>query len=629
MDTGAIGRSDGTFVLTKKLSDIEIPDSLQAVIAARIDHLEETLKHVLQVASVIGREFAFRVLRVILKMKEELRQHLANLQGLEFIYEKTLFPELEYIFRHAMTQEVAYNNLLAQRRKEFHKLAGEAMEKLYAETLQEHLGPLAFHFYRAEAWEKAFKYLTAAGERARFAYATREAIDYFDKAIEVSERIPEVVDRKQVMNQYDNRGRVWAVLNEFEKAVPDFERVVEFANELGDKGKEWRTLMRLANCHALAGGLAEREKRDVYFNKALSIIKETGDATGEVRWLIDVGSAKFTSSGQLAEGETDIKKALDICRQFGDKRGIALAVGSLGLLHHFTGDFEACIREASESAEIAREWGNQFLLCSTYQWLWMGFVGLGEYDEASKALSEASRLASEIGWKHGIAMVPNSDGSVYNELCNFKKALTLNQEGLEVSRRLEDTECEIFSLLNLVGDHIGLEEYDKAKRFLKEVWEKTEHRSYRIREWRYMMHMTKYQSQLSLAEGDYSKALEFAEDTIAQGQKTGSKKYIAVGWKLKGQVLMATDRLNEATECFQKAWKLADQMSYPPLMWKTRYSLGQIYNQQSKYEAAKKSLEKASVIIERMASKVSDTEVKETFLNSNQIQDVYKQLSGL
>jgi tetratricopeptide (TPR) repeat protein len=102
-----------------------------------------------------------------------------------------------------------------------------------------------------------------------------------------------------------------------------------------------------------------------------------------------------------------------------------------------------------------------------------------------------------------------------------------------------------------------------------------------------------------------------------------------MGWKLKGDVLITTEKNEEAAECFEKAQDFADQMGYPPLMWKTRFSLGQIYNQQGNYEAAKESLRKASVIIERMASNVSDTEVKEYFLNSEPIQKVYKQLNAL
>ncbi len=101
-----------------------------------------------------------------------------------------------------------------------------------------------------------------------------------------------------------------------------------------------------------------------------------------------------------------------------------------------------------------------------------------------------------------------------------------------------------------------------------------------------------------------------------------------MGWKLKGDVLMAMEKVGEAAECFENARDLSDQMGYPPLMWKTRFSLGQIYNQQGKYEAAKESLEKASDIIEQMASNVSDTEVKETFLASEPVQAVFKELKA-
>jgi len=143
------------------------------------------------------------------------------------------------------------------------------------------------------------------------------------------------------------------------------------------------------------------------------------------------------------------------------------------------------------------------------------------------------------------------------------------------------------------------------------------------------MHFSRYMSELSLIKGDYAKAMEFAEDTLARGQNTAAKKYIAMGWKLKGEVLMAMEQVEEAAECFRKSRDLVDQMDYPPLMWKTRFSLGQIYNQQGKYEAAKESLEKASAIIARMASNVSDIEVKQTFLNSEPIQAVYKQLNAI
>ena len=117
LENGSIRRKDDQYVLTRKASEIVVPDTIQGIIAARMDRLDESLKRIMQVASVIGREFAYRILATITGMREDLKGSLLNLQGLEYIYEKQLFPELEYIFKHALTQEVAYNSLLVKEEK--------------------------------------------------------------------------------------------------------------------------------------------------------------------------------------------------------------------------------------------------------------------------------------------------------------------------------------------------------------------------------------------------------------------------------------------------------------------------------------------------------------------------------
>jgi len=626
LEMGAVGRRDDTYVLACREAEIEVPGTLQAVIAARVDRLEETLKQVLQIASVIGRDFAFRVLRMIMDAGEELRRHLANLTGLEFIHEKALFPELEYVFKHGLTQEVAYGSLLAQRRKEFHRRAAEAMEKLYEDRLPEYLGPLAYHYYRAEVWEKAFHYLKAAGDRARAFYATREAIDYYDKALEVSGRIADRVTKEELMDLHQNRGRMWHFMTEFVKALPDFEKVAQIAGELGKKDREWRAYMDMATCCGGGGGLADIEKCVAYADKALEIIRATGDAAGEVRWLIQGGAWASAEVGLRAEGIANLQKALDICRQFGDKRGIGIAAGFLALVHSWTGDFETCIREVQESMQMARETGNRFLLLSTYHWALLGYGGSGEYEEALQALEELSRLAPEIGARHFVALIQNHYGWLYRELCNFDKALLHDINGVKEAQRLEDPECEIFSLLNCVADCIGLGDYAKARKYLDLVREKREVKQYRIREWRYVMHLTAYESELARIEGAFDKAIASAEETLAQGEKTSAKKYIAIGWRLKGEALIGMGRLDDAATCLVKARELADQMGFPPLMWKTRYLLGRVQQQKGLLAEATESFAGAKAVIEKMASKVSDAEVRATFLASQPVQAVHAAL---
>jgi predicted ATPase len=163
LENDSIQKKDHQFVLSGKASDIQVPDTIQGIIAARMDRLEDNLKRTMQVASVIGRDFAFRILQTITGLRAELKAYLLNLQGLEFIYEKSLFPELEYIFKHALTQEVAYNSVLHKRRKEIHGKIGGAIEQIYAESLEEFYEMMAYHFDQGEVWDKAVEYQEHSG----------------------------------------------------------------------------------------------------------------------------------------------------------------------------------------------------------------------------------------------------------------------------------------------------------------------------------------------------------------------------------------------------------------------------------------------------------------------------------
>ncbi|MBW2410306.1 MAG: AAA family ATPase, partial [Deltaproteobacteria bacterium] len=190
IENGSIQKKDRQFVLSNKAADIQVPDTIQGIIAARMDRLEDNIKRTMQVASVIGREFAFRILQTITGMREEIKSYLLNLQGLEFIYEKSLFPELEYIFKHALTQEVAYNSLLLKRRCEIHKKIGEAIEKLYPERLEEFFEMLAYHYSRGEDYEKALQYLKFSGNKAIRNHSVSEAFGFYSEALDTLSQLP-------------------------------------------------------------------------------------------------------------------------------------------------------------------------------------------------------------------------------------------------------------------------------------------------------------------------------------------------------------------------------------------------------------------------------------------------------
>ena len=238
LENGSIQKRKDKYVLAAESTGIHVPDTVQGIIAARMDRLEEGLKRIMQVASVIGRKFAFRILQAIAETREDLKSQLLNLQGLEFIYEKNLFPELEYIFRHALTQEVAYNSLLIRHRKEIHGKIGRAMEKLYPERLEAFYEMLAYHYARSGVLTKAYDYHKKSGDKAYKNDAPNEAMRFYREAMEILSRLPETRENK--------KEKMELVLSSFlplrrlgftKDSLPYLQEAETLAEELGEEQK--------------------------------------------------------------------------------------------------------------------------------------------------------------------------------------------------------------------------------------------------------------------------------------------------------------------------------------------------------------------------------------------------------
>jgi predicted ATPase len=169
-----------------------IPDTVQAVLAARIDRLSPVEKRLLQMAAVIGHEVPLPLLQAIAELPEDVLQHsLARLQAGEFLYETRLLPDPEYTFKHALTHQVAYSSLLQERRCILHARIVAALEGHYADRLAEQVERLAHHAWQGEVWEKAVAYLRQAGTQAIAGSANREAVAHFERALVALRRLPE------------------------------------------------------------------------------------------------------------------------------------------------------------------------------------------------------------------------------------------------------------------------------------------------------------------------------------------------------------------------------------------------------------------------------------------------------
>jgi len=197
LDEGALVRN-GTVKLTRSLADLKIPPTVQAILAARIDRLPQDAKELLQTLAVIGREFPRSLIQaVVTKSDDELNRLLNDLQLAEFIYEQPASGDIEYIFKHALTQQVAYNSLLIERRKLIHERSAKALESLLADHLEDHVDELARHYRHSANLEKALEYLHRAGHGAVKRSANAEAIAYFTAALELLPSMPHTRERAE------------------------------------------------------------------------------------------------------------------------------------------------------------------------------------------------------------------------------------------------------------------------------------------------------------------------------------------------------------------------------------------------------------------------------------------------
>jgi predicted ATPase len=195
-ESGAIQPTGDGYAMAQPIEEIIVPDTVQDVIMARIDRLEEPAKKTLQLASVIGREFTRRLLDRIADIRGRTEEFLQELQAIELIYQRRIFPELAYMFKHALTHGVAYNSLLIGRRRELHRVIGLAIEELYADRLAEHYEVLAYHFLRSEEWSRAVHYLRQAANKAMARSANREAVVHLDEALGALGHLPDGPTRR-------------------------------------------------------------------------------------------------------------------------------------------------------------------------------------------------------------------------------------------------------------------------------------------------------------------------------------------------------------------------------------------------------------------------------------------------
>jgi len=378
VETGVLQSERGAYRLGQAVQTIQVPATVQAVLAARIDRLPSEEKRLLQTAAVIGHEVPLPLLEAVADLPAEvLQRSLAHLQATELLYETRLFPELEYTFKHALTHEVAYGGLLHERRRALHARIVEALEALAGDRVAEQVERLAHHALRGEVWDKAVAYCRQAGEKAMARSAHSEAGGYFEQALSALPHLPE---------QRDTR----------EQAI-DLRLALRTAlTPLGDSG-------RVLACLREAGTIAE----------ALNDPRRLGQVSVSLTVYCYFMGAYDQA---IASGQ----RALALATAGGDAVLHALANGYLGRAYECQGDYRRaidCLRQTVASLDGARRYERfgQVVLpaVSSRAWLAVCHAELGTFAEGRAVGDEGLQIAEAMAHPSSLTYASWGDGVLF------------------------------------------------------------------------------------------------------------------------------------------------------------------------------------------------------------------------
>ncbi|MCX5851159.1 MAG: AAA family ATPase [Deltaproteobacteria bacterium] len=393
IESDVLVQEENIWKLTKPITEANIPYTVQGIISARLDRLERETKRILQEASVIGRSFLYDILRRITELKEHVDRSLNGLERLDLIRTRTLQPDLEYIFKHALTQEVVYNGILRKERQHIHEKIAQVMEELFHDRLPEFYETLAYHFRQGRSIIKAVDYLMKAAEKSFSRYAVDEAHEYYREAFDL-------LTSKSDKSKEENKLLVdllldWAVVyyhrGIYNELLDLFQKHKNLAISLEDNA-------RLGMFYNWMGGALNRLERlresYQYLSKALEIGKELGDEkiTGYAYgWLIYTCADLGRLDEAVEFGEK--VKALDVYKS--DKELFRLSTVAMGGTYFFRGEG----RKAHEEGDVLMEYGQKHSegACITqgHETHGNGYMAIGDIPNAIECYKRTIQTALE------------------------------------------------------------------------------------------------------------------------------------------------------------------------------------------------------------------------------------------
>ena len=559
VETGALVGERGAYRLAADLDHIRVPATVQAVLAARIDRLPPEEKRLLQTAAVIGKDVPDALLRAVADGSEDdLQCGLAALQAAEFLYEASLFPELEYTFKHALTHEVAYGSLLQERRRALHAQILDAIERVHADRLHDQVERLARHAYEGEVWSKAIRYLRQAGARAMGHSAYRDAGGSFERALIALRHLPE--SRDTLVQAIDLRFELRDVLQplgEFERA---FDYVVEaepIAEALGDHHRLARIYSFMAWYYRVMG---EHHRAIESGRRALALPGVSDDTFLQLEASLHLGPAHHS----LGEYDQAIEAFTKVITAYEADPPTGPVVGHAGVLPITMRAFP----------------------------VW-SYAEIGAFAQGRALADHALRLAGEVKHPFSLAMAHCVAGHLHIRKGDLADAIAVLEPGLEHCR-VADVSAWLPAMASNLGYACAL-----GGRVAEAVPLMEEAMSVSTRITGGHPLWIAWLSEVYLLNGDVDKAIPLAERAATLAHERNERGHLAWALRLLGMIAARNvpPDVARAQRRYHDALVLARELGMRPLQAHCHLGLGKLYSQSGRTEEARVELSGAIEIL--------------------------------
>ena len=574
IETETLIRDNGSWKLTRPIAETGVSSTIHGVISGRVDRLEKETKRILQEASVIGRAFLYEILNRVTELKDHIDHSLRSMERLDLIRAGSLEPDLEYIFKHALTQEVVYNSLLKKERQEIHERVALVIEQIFHNRLPEVYETLSFHFKQSESGLKAIDYLMKAGEKSLKRYALEEAHRYYKEAFDILINKPDksreeglLIDlvikwtfvfyyrgdykgltdllstHKGLAESLDDKSRLgmfyaWIGTTLYYRGkVKDSYKYLCKALKLGELIQNQQVIGYA--CNHLTWTCAELGLLDeaILFGKRAQEISKIFESDHYI-YFISLGGMGFAHfcKGEVKRALEAGKALVDYGRKHSNVRSMVLGHFTLGHSYSVAGDFPSAIKCYQKAIEVSVD---PFYSLFPRFFLGMSYVQNGQFQEAEKALQEVVKYSENFGVET-LGMPANAYlGIVYINKGYMSRGLKMLEESLQLFQENERKSCKVII------------EYVLGKVY------------FQIVEGAGPINLLTITKNLGFLAKNVPFAARKAEDhlnkAIGLAKETGCKAVLAQAYLDLGLLHKAKKRKDRARECISEAIRIFEQ----------------------------------------------------------------------